>query len=128
METRVYPEDVQEILKTTLTESQLEAFINAANLLVTAKLSSSGLSDDILFEIKRWLSAHFVSAREKITTSESMGGASDSYAIQVGLGLNGSFYGQQVKLLDTTGILAGLDERKKLATLEWMGTSPKSLY
>lgn len=124
---RVDPVDVREIMETSLTDIQLEAFTMAATLLINEKLSSSGLSDDLLFEIERWLTAHFATSREKLTTSESMGGASDSYAVQIGLGLNGSFYGQQVKLLDSSGILAGLDERKKRATLEWLGSVPRSV-
>lgn len=122
---RVQPEDVEDILETSLNYLQLGAFVTAANLLVTQKLSSSGLSDELLFEIERWLAAHLACSRERTTTSESMGGASESYAVQVGLGLNGSFYGQQVKLLDTTGILAGLDERKKRASIEWLGNDPE---
>lgn len=124
---RVDPVDVREIMDTSLTDIQLEAFIMAANLLINEKLASSGHSDELLFEIERWLTAHLAHARERITTSESMGGASESYATQIGLGLNGSFYGQHVKLLDSTGILAGFDEQKIRATLDWMGTAPRSL-
>lgn len=127
MTTRVSSEDVLEIFETSLTEAQLEAFITAANLLINEKLSSAGLSDDLLFELERWLAAHLASARERVTSSESMGGASEAYATRVGLGLDGSFYGQQVKLLDPTGILAGLDQRKKRATLEWLGSNPESI-
>jgi hypothetical protein len=108
-------------METDLTYIQMRAFITAASLLVDSVLASSNLSDEQLFEVERWLAAHLACSREKITTSESMGGASDAYAVQIGLGLNGSFYGQQVKLLDTTGKLAALDERKKRASLEWLG-------
>ena len=122
METRVDPEDVLEIFQTELAEDELFAFIQAAHTFINTSLSSSGLTDDQLFEIERWLTAHLACSREKITTSESIAGASDAYAIQIGLGLDGSFYGQQVKMLDTSGTLTNLDKRYKRATLEWLGS------
>ncbi len=116
---RVAPDDVREILDTVLTDVQLDAFIAVATLMVDRHLSSAGYSDTELFELERWLTAHMTAAREKPLKSESVGGASDSYDTVVSFGLDGTFYGQQVKVMDSRGILAGIGRRR--AEVTWIG-------
>lgn len=115
---RVTSSEVKEILNTTLT---LDAFITAANLIVTDHLGTSGLSAERLKEIERWLTAHFAVVRDvdENVMSKSTGDASVSIMGKSGLGLDGSRYGQQVKLLDSTGRLSDLGKtRVKVEIIE----------
>lgn len=110
MALRVSDSEVKEIISTDITDTT--PFITAANLIITAKLSGEGLSDAYLKELERWLAAHMVAARDQGIISEKTGAASVTYFAKVGLGLDGSTWGQRVKLLDTTGILASLGKKK----------------
>jgi len=118
MANRVTVAEVQEIMDTgSLTDAQVTAFITAANLTVTDKLGgSTALSAAQLKEIERWLSAHFVAMRERQVADEKIGEASVKYGGQFGKMLDFTQYGQQVKILDTTGTLANIGKRK--ATFE----------
>jgi hypothetical protein len=109
MANRVTGSEVKEIIKTSLTDSEVEPFITSANQLVTEKLADSDHSDDRLKEIERWLSAHFVAIRDPRMRSQSVGEARDQYHVpNLGKGLDSTVYGLQVKLLDTTGTLYNL--------------------
>jgi hypothetical protein len=108
MGNRVSADDIKEILDTSLSDSSIEAFIQAANITITKWLSTdSGLSSVQLKEIERWLSCHLIACtREKQVRAEEAGDASVTYQGTTGMGLDATFYGQQVKVLDTSGILA----------------------
>jgi hypothetical protein len=110
MAARVTQQDVEAILDTDI--SDLSPFITAANLTVTKMLSGEDLSDDQLKEIERWLAAHFASIRDPRISAEKTGDAQVTYHGRSDLGLNFTPYGQQVKLLDTTGNLARLGMRR----------------
>jgi hypothetical protein len=117
----VTPADVREILQTSLTDPQLEAFILPANAVVEAHLVGEDcMTDELLFEIERWLAAHFASIRDKASrvTSEKIGDAEETYGNKTGFGLNYTPYGQQVKFLDCTGNLDTLDETKRKVIFE----------
>jgi hypothetical protein len=103
---RVNGTDVKEIISTELA---VEPFILAANALVDYHLGSSALSSDLLTEIERWLSAHLVATADPRVSAEIFSGAEVRYQTgKLGDGLASTPYGQQVKLLDPTGILAGV--------------------
>lgn len=104
--------EVKEIIDTTLTENEIAPFITAANLIVTDILTGSGLLSAQLKEIERWLTAHFVAIRDPRISAEKTEGASATYHGKSDMGLDHTPYGQQVKLLDTTGALANLGKRK----------------
>ena len=95
---------VKEIVTTNMTD--LTAFITAANLIVTDKLSSSGLSAATLTEIERWLAAHFVVCKERQPTSKRIGETEESYNWNTNTGLLRTTYGQAAIALDTTGTLS----------------------
>jgi len=120
MAARVTEDEVKEILNTSLT---LTAFITAANLIVTDKLGPEGLSDDQLKEIERWLAAHFAAIRERQPQQEGIGDAQATYYGGSDLGLDFTPYGQQVKILDPTGILANIGKRKTEITAIDFSTS-----
>ena len=111
MSTRVDGDEVKEIIETELTALQIVPFITAANLIVTDQLTGEH-SAALLVEIERWLAAHFVAIRDPRAKAEKTDDASATYYGKDGLGLNHTPYGQQVKILDTTGILASLGKRK----------------
>lgn len=111
MADRVTQAEVLAIIDTDTAD--ISAFITAANLLVTAKLADEDLGDDLLKEIERWLSAHFVCALDPRSKAEKIGDASVTYEnASTGEGLKSTRYGQQVLLLDTSGTLAQLGKKK----------------
>jgi hypothetical protein len=103
MATRVNDADVKEILDTSISTT---VFIKAANLIVNEHLSGQGLSNDQLKEIERWLSAHLACVRDPRVAEEAFGDARAKYQGITGLGLDATMYGQQVRLLDSTGRLS----------------------
>lgn len=112
MAARVTTSDVKEIIDTDLTD--LSMFITPANLLINEKLSGEGLSDVLLTEIEKWLTAHLLTCKERQQTKERMGETETSYNWNTKIGLDSSTYGQTVKILDTTGILASEISAKKI--------------
>lgn len=115
---RVTEEEVKAILDTTLT---LTAFITTANLLVTEELEGSGYSEARLKQIELYLSAHFACLKDPRLSKQKIGDAEDTYQVsKLGMGLEGSSYGQQVLALDSNSILANLSKPK--AGLETLST------
>ena len=105
-------DDVKEIFETDLTAAQLAPFCTSANLIVTDKLSGS-LDSEQCIEIARWFAAHLAaSTLDRMADNEKIGEASIKYSGVTGKGLDATMYGQQVKLLDTSGILANLGKKK----------------
>ena len=109
--------DVSDVIATTLTQSQVNAFINSAHAIIDAALLSAGYSDALLKEIETWLAAHLLSVRDMRAHAESIGDYSVTYQGTSGLGLDATLYGQQVKLLDTAGLLANLGQRAASLTV-----------
>ncbi len=107
MTVRVTAEDVQKIIETSKDTSVIEAFITAANLTIDTVLATAGLSEDQLTEIERWLAAHLMACSvEPQIMKEQAGNAAATYAGVTKMGLDATLYGQQVKILDTSGLLA----------------------
>lgn len=106
---RVIDGDVKEIIDTSIDTTP---FITAANLIVTDQLGSSAFSAAYLKEVERWLAAHFVAIRDKRAKSVTIGKSRADFSDKYGLGLDFTEYGQQVKVLDTTGTLANIGMRK----------------
>jgi len=116
--TRINPAGLRSIFKTELIDSDLQVFIDTSNLIVTEELGSSGLSDDRLKEIERFLAAHFATTADPQMQSERIG-SEYQYRVQgqFGEGLKSTTYGQQVLLLDTTGLMAKFADGKKRASI-----------
>ena len=101
--------DVQKIISlNVLTDTT--PFITTANLLVTQHLGTSTISAAILTEIEKYLAAHLVALHpdERQVTEQKIGDATDKYGGTLGEMLNFTQFGQTVKMLDYTGILAGV--------------------
>lgn len=103
---RVTAEQVMEIISTTLSEAQVNAFINTAHLVVQTRLANKGLDPALLTEIELWLAAHFVSMRDPRKKAVRANNISITYQGEFGVGLHATSYGQQAMALDPTGTLA----------------------
>ena len=102
--------EVKAILdNSALLDVTVDSFILGADALVVSTLGTSGLSDALMKEIERYLTAHLISITvERMAAKEGAGGASITYTGMYGQGLEASAYGQMVKTLDTTGKMAAL--------------------
>jgi len=119
---RVTDAEVFAIIDTTLTD--IDVFINTANMMVTSWLETAGLTDETLKEIERYLVAHVLSVNDPRAKSMGISGAPyESYQGQWGKGLEGTSYGQMAILLDTSGTLNQIakDGYKKSASLNMIG-------
>ena len=117
---RVLPAEVKEIIDTELSDPIVVTFIDAANLTVTALLGSdTTLGAAQLKEIERWYTAHLIACtRARQVKSESVGDASVTYQGETGKGLDASMYGQMVKQLDTSGIMAAAGSGKQSVMIQ----------
>ena len=108
---RVEEDDVLGIFVPDDSGLDLDPFISASHALVEDKLTDShiGHGETLLFEIEKWLAAHFAAVACRQPVSEEIGVAAINYGTKLGLGLDNTIYGQQAKLLDTSGTLARLD-------------------
>lgn len=107
---RVTATEVLEIIDTTLEESEIDVFINTANLLTNSYLGDSSLSEELLTEIEKYLSAHILSVKDQRVKAEKIDVLSFTYTGTFGTGLKNTQYGQMAILLDTTGILGDIAE------------------
>lgn len=94
------------------TEKNIDSFITTANLIVNNNLEGEGLEDATLTEIEKWLTAHLINVADGVIKEEKLENVKESFSVKQGLGLDYTSYGQQVKLLDSTGILADLGQKK----------------
>lgn len=99
--------------------ANFEPFITTANILVTTRLGSSGLTADHLAQIETYLAAHFAAIKEKEVKTEQLGDGNATYAGKTNMGLDYTSYGQQAKVIDTTGLLSKLGTTGTL--LEFIG-------
>ena len=115
---RVTAANVAEIFNTTLTTAQLNQWINIAHEVIEANLLGQGLTAKTLIHIELMLSSHFAAMDDPRMKSENIGGDwSFTVQGQTGYGLDATFYGQQVKILDTSGILDKMGETSKNASV-----------
>src|SRR4030066_1260617 len=118
---RVSGTEVKEVFITDLTASAIDPLIIAANLFVTAKLSSQGLSTELLKEIERYLTAHLISSlagREEgvagTVISEGAGSANRTYKsldLSIFGVLSSTPYGMIAISLDTSNTLLKIGKR-----------------
>jgi len=121
MANRVTVGEVRDIISTSEENDKVQACIDTANVLVTEKLgSSTSISTAHKKKIEQWLAAHFVACSiERQTSTERIGETQAQFMGQSGKGLEATTYGQQVKVLDTTGAFSNLGKRKaRVDTIE----------
>lgn len=111
------------ILQSDITDTQVDVFINQANLFVTSVFSGdTTVSADILKEIERNISAHFLHALDPREEEKTINKARSKYSGQYGMRLEATTYGQNALLLDPTGKLAEASTRRR-ASLSTMNFS-----
>lgn len=115
---RVTASQVSDIISTSLTDSQMNAMINTAHLVVEERLGTSGLSEDTLEQIELWLSAHFACMRDPRKKQLKVDEVSVTYQGEVEMGLKGTMYGQQAMALDSTGALASTGLKRAVISVE----------
>jgi hypothetical protein len=121
---RVTATEVRQIivLKSDITDTQVDVFINQANLFVTNTFSGdTTVSDDTLKEIERNISAHFLHALDPREQEKAVSKARSKYSGNFGMRLESTTYGQNALLLDPTGKLAEASQRKRasIATIDY---------
>lgn len=113
---RTNVDDVKNIIETALTDPIIQAYVDSANVFVTGTLDGKGLSDEVMEEIEKWVTAHMIaSTRERMGKEEEAGGARIEYLGIYGEGLASTPYGQMAIQLDTTGTLSSDLQGKKMA-------------
>lgn len=119
MSSTISAADVTEIMDNCgLSDSTVAAYIDTAETFVDEVFSEDTyISDDLLLEIKKWFAAHMIAATTwRTTESEKIGDAQVKYTGKWGMYLDGTPYGQMVKILDTTGKMGKVGKRQ--ATLK----------
>jgi hypothetical protein len=115
--------EVKQIFETDLTNTEVEYFLTAANLLVDQYVSISAsfaaLGSSLLTEIERYLCAHIASSWDQRLTEQSFGDSKVKFQVVLGEGLKSTQYGQMVLILDTSGTLVNVGKRKVI--IEYMG-------
>ena len=106
MAARVAPSDVTAIFSTSIGNTALTVHITSAHLIIEQYIGTAGWDEDLATELERWLAAHLACTQDPQIKNERIGDASQTFEGQFGLGLDLTRYGQQVKILDTTGTLA----------------------
>lgn len=91
----------------------VEAFIEAANQIVTDVCISSGYTDAKLIRIETWLAAHFYLVYDPAAApdKEKAGSVSISYLAKIGFYFRLTRHGQMAMALDTEGNLSQLNKR-----------------
>lgn len=121
MANRVTATEVTDIMDTDLTDSVIEVYIKYANALVNEHLDNSdnNLSDDVLKEIERYLSAHAaVATQERQAIEQEAGPVREKFADVFGMGFSSTTYGQMALNLDDTGTLDDLNQTKKKVVMK----------
>ncbi len=119
---RVTYDEVQVIMDTVLSESELAAFIDMANLLVNENLQDeSSMSDDVLKKVELNLAAHFACMKDPRPSSNRASSVSESYQYKLGLNLRNTQYGQAALMFDKTGILESITKGRKKISIGYLG-------
>ena len=106
--------EVENILDTGLTETQVQAFITTSESLIKEVFSSSTIDDDLIHQITIWVSAHYIaSTRTQQLRSAEAGGAKAEFQGSTGRLFQSTFYGQVALTLDHTGTLSELDRTNR---------------
>jgi hypothetical protein len=110
---RVTASAVKEVIETELTDAEVNACINTANVLIQGRSRMlTELSDDTLTQIELWLAAHFVSVRDPRVAQETVDDTTIRYELPKAGSLTESTYGQVAVALDTTLSLVGSTVRR----------------
>lgn len=104
---RVTATEVKDIIDTSLSDTQVGAYIDSVTVMVDNLFSGVTITTELIKEIERWLTAHAIATtRERQAKEEGAGGAYIKYAgYMSGEGLKSTSYGQMALSMDTTNTL-----------------------
>ncbi len=103
--------DVRLIFETDLGIPELEAFLAAADTIITTHIDPVGnplVTSAVRDRIQTWLGAHFAAIRDSESKEESADGIRTVFRGKTEMGLDFTSYGQQAQILDPTGKLTNL--------------------
>jgi hypothetical protein len=91
----------------TVSTTIIDTLIIAASAVIDKVFEyDTVMTDVMLTEVEKWLTAHMIATTlSKTTTEEKVGDASVKYTGKYGEGLKSTPYGQMVLLLDVTGLM-----------------------
>ncbi|MGB4239664.1 MAG: hypothetical protein WBJ87_08680 [Candidatus Hydrothermia bacterium] len=115
MANRVTASDVKDIMDNcTVDDTIIESLITSANALINKVFEDDvDITETILTEIERYLTAHFIaSGIQRSTSVERIGDAEVRYTGTYGDLLRSTPYGQTVLILDFTGKISKLGRSK----------------
>lgn len=107
---RVTPSEVTTIFFTEMDAPELRTWIAVAHELVDEHLVGQGVSDGVLKQVEKLLSAHFASINDPVSEGGMIGNASFDYQGDTGMYLDATRYGQAAKAVDPTGQLKAAED------------------
>lgn len=105
--------EVKQIITTSLSDADVNNYIDIATAMVDDLDSDTTLTNARLILIEQWLTAHLIAiTKERQTVDEKLGEAAVKYTGKFGENLQSTTYGQTAAMLDTSGTLAQLGKKK----------------
>lgn len=109
MANRAVAADVKSILNTELTDTEIDAYITTANLVVTAQLGNTTVSATLLTQIEMYLAGHLITTTRERKAEQVSGEGGVRFEGKTGMRLEATHYGQTAMTLDSTGRLSNLN-------------------
>lgn len=111
---RTDADKVRWILETDLETVDIDAYIEGATALIDREFENKGVSETLLENIERWLTAHMIAAtRERQAIEQKAGPAEQKFTDVYHRGLDSTSYGQMAMALDPTGTLFDLSMQRR---------------
>lgn len=127
VKTRVVESDVRSVIETNPAIELMPFIVTAHTLLDSlSNCMNGGNTEEMLFEIEKYMAAHLYAQRDPQYQSKSTGRASATFQGQTALGFESTWWGQTALRLDGTGCLAGSDRKKTKVSAAWLGKPPST--
>jgi hypothetical protein len=110
--------DLKKIIDTDLADSAVKPFIDAGVAWAGNVLAEAPYPDVYKQLIATYLAAHLLTIRDPQVSSETIGQASADYQVKLGLGMDGSRFGQAAMDMDYLGYFRRLKDKVVQASLE----------
>lgn len=107
---------VKSVIQTSLSDSDIDAFMDDAVLIVEQCASIASGSESLQKSVVKWVTAHlinFAEANGGVVSMKVLGSATEAYAnAPMGEFLKSSVYGMQALMMDRTGCLAKIGQTR----------------
>lgn len=111
-------QDVLDIMDNALAEADVTPYLTSATVFIESVFADTILTDSIVSEILRWMTAHMIAlSKDRVSKEEGASNAYIKWAGEWGKSLNATQYGQMAMALDTTGVLTDLGKQKSSARI-----------